>query len=51
MDASDLGHGIVLAQKYENGNERPILYLSEKFASPERNDRQLKKSVQLHYMA
>ena len=35
-DASDLGYGIVLAQKDENGDEHPILYLSKKFTSSEK---------------
>lgn len=30
-DASDLGFGIVLAQKDDKDNELPLLYLSKKF--------------------
>lgn len=35
-DASDLGYGIVLAQKDTNDREHPILYISKKFTSAER---------------
>lgn len=35
-DASDLGYGIVLAQKDGSGNEHPILYISKKFTPVER---------------
>ncbi|GBM20257.1 Retrovirus-related Pol polyprotein from transposon 17.6 [Araneus ventricosus] len=35
-DASDLGYGVVLAQKDNEGREHPILYISKKFTSAER---------------
>lgn len=35
-DASDLGVGVILAQRIEK-EEHPILYLSRKFTAPERN--------------
>ena len=36
MDGSDLAYGIVLAQKDDNGDEHPILYLSKIFRSSEK---------------
>lgn len=36
-DASDLGVGIVLSQLNNEGEEHPILYLSKKFSTAEKN--------------
>ncbi|GBN10432.1 hypothetical protein AVEN_190782-1 [Araneus ventricosus] len=35
-DASNSGMAVILAQKDDNGNEHPVLYLSKKFSETEK---------------